>query len=426
MKHSLKQKSPTEVELTVTLTSDEITSHTDEAVEQLSENLKISGFRKGKVPASVAKKNIDPNTLSSTILDLAVRASLPDALAEAKVMPLVAPEVSVSKYVPDETLEYVVKVEIIPEIKLGKYKSLKVKREAKKITDKDVDEALENVRKSFAEKKVVDRAAKMGDEVVIDFTGKKDGVAFDGGTAKSHKLELGSHQFIPGFEEGIVGHKVGEEFDVPLTFPKEYHSKELAGAKVVFTVLIKQVNENVLPKLDEAFAAQCGNFKSIAELKDDIRKNLEAQANHKSSEAYKDALVEALVDSSDIPTPEVLVGDHMRNIRAEIDSNLQHNRMTFEDFLAMNKHTEAEWEAEARRMAERRVKAALALTEIAKIEKLAASEEETETKVNELRDVYKNNTEAIKQLDNPRVKLDIRQRLTIEHAIDKLVELNSK
>lgn len=426
MKHTSKKLSPTEVELNVVVAASDYTKYIDEAVEQLSETVKVPGFRKGKVPASVARKHLDPNTIASTALDLAVRGTLPEALDESGFMPLVAPAVTILKHVPGEALEYTAKFEIIPEIKLAKYSSLKVKRDDAKITDKDVDEALENIRRSFAEKEVVDRAAKLGDEVVIDFTGKKDGVAFQGGSAKSHHLELGSGSFIPGFEEGLVGHKAGEEFDIKLTFPKEYHSKDLAGAKTVFTVLVKQVNENKLPELDAEFAKKCGNFKSIAELKTDIRKNLESQADYKSLESFKDMLVDTLVKESDIPTPEVLVHDHLNRIRAELDDNLARRNMSFEDFLKQNNHSAEDWDKEAHRLAEQRVRASLALTEIAKKEKLSASEEETDAKLKELKDVYQKSPEALKQLDNPRVAMDIRHRLTIEKAIDKLIELNSK
>jgi len=426
MKHTAKKLSPTEMELTVVVAASEYTKYIEEAVEQLADTIKVPGFRKGKVPASVAKQHLDPNTLASTALDLAVRGTLPEALEASELMPLVAPSVTVLKHVPGEALEYSAKFEIIPEIKLGKYNSLKVKRAETKITDKDIDEALENIRRSFAEKAVVDRAAKLGDEVVIDFVGKKDGVAFQGGAAKSHHLELGSNSFIPGFEEGVVDHKAGEEFDIKLTFPKEYHSKDLAGAKTVFTVLIKQVNENKLPELDAEFAKKCGNFKSVADLKEDVRKNLQSQADYKSLETFKDALVDTLVAESDIPTPEVLVHDHLNRIRAELDDNLARRNMLFEDFLKQNNHSEAEWDKEAHRLAEQRVRASLALTEIAKKEKLSATEEETDAKLKELKDVYQKSPEALKQLDNPRVAMDIRHRLTIEKAIDKLIELNSK
>jgi trigger factor len=426
MKTTTKNPSPTSVEVTVIIDAEELATYQAEAVEALGANLKVPGFRKGKVPADIARKNLDPNTLSSATLDIAIRSTAPKAFDEAKIIPLATPEVSVGKYVAGEMLEYTAKADIMPEIKLGKYSALKVKRESSKISKKDVDAALENIRKSFSEKQPVKRAAKTGDDVQIDFTGKRDGVAFDGGTAKDFHLELGSGQFIPGFEEGIVGHKTGEEFDIELEFPKDYHAKDLAGVPVVFTVLIKQVNEQSLPALDEKFAEKCGNFKSIEELRADIEKNLQSQNEHKSLEKYKDDLVNALIDGSTVPTPEVLVQDHIKSARQDFEANLARSGMTAEQYLEKRGATMEDWDKELRELAETRVKAALALSELARKESLQASEDETDAKVAELKDVYKNSPEAVKQLDDPRVHADIQHRLTLEKAVDLLVKLNSK
>jgi len=173
-------------------------------------------------------------------------------------------------------------VEITPPVKLGDYKKLKAKKEVAKVEDKEVDDVIERIRKNYSEKSEVKRAAKAGDEAVIDFTGKKDGVAFEGGSAKEYGLKLGDGQFIPGFEEGIVGHSAGDRFDLELTFPKDYHAEKLAGKKTVFNVLLKQVNEFVLPELNDEFAKKCGPFKTLEELKLDIENNLTEQNKVKS------------------------------------------------------------------------------------------------------------------------------------------------
>lgn len=426
MKSTTKKLSPTSVEVTVTIDAADFANYKNQAVELLAEDLKLPGFRKGKVPADVARKNLDPSALARAALDIAVRTTAPKVLADAELVPLVAPDINVTKFVPDELVEYVAKVEIIPEIKLGKTSGLKVKKQAVEVAAKDVDQTLDNIRRSFAESATVNREAKLGDEVLIDFVGKKDGVAFEGGSAKGYKLTLGSGQFIPGFEDGIVGHKVGDEFDLKLTFPKDYGNQDLAGAKVVFTVLLKQVNELVLPELTDEFATKCGPFKTIAELKADIKKNLKAQDEHKALDQYKDALVSELIAGSKVPTPEILVEDQLKAIRADIEHNLEHRGATWEQYLASTHQTKEQWETDAKKVATTRVQAALVLTELAKQEKLVATDEETESKIAELKDVYKKSPDALKQLENPRVFADIKQRLTIEKAIDKLVSLNSK
>ena len=424
MKTKLKKLSDSRVELTVTLDAKDLKPAKEKALMKLAKELKVEGFRKGKVPAEIAKKFIPENDLNAEVVDLAVRTTVIPAFAETEKQPLVMPSVNVTKYVPDEIVEYKATADIIPEVKLGDYKKLGVKKETAKVTEKEVKEILENIATSFGEKKVVKRAAKMGDEVVIDFVGKKDGKEFKGGAAKDYKLTLGSKAFIPGFEEGIVGHESGDKFDLPLTFPKDYGVKDLAGAKTVFEVLVKQVNEIVKPEIDDKLAEKCGPFKTLDELKEDVKKNLTAQNEHKLEEKYKDDLVNALVKKSKIPAPEILVDDQVRVIRDDMTRNAAAQGLSFEEFLDVNGETMENWEREARKIAEQRVKASLALQNVALAEKITVSDENVAAKIAELRDVYKKSPDAMKQLKDPNVKMDIKNRMTIEETLNYLVKVN--
>lgn len=425
MKTKLKKLSDSRVELTVTLDAKDLKPAKEKALEKLAKELKVEGFRKGKVPAEVAKKFIPENDLNAETVDFAVRTTVVPAFNEVEKSPLVMPSVNVTKFVPDEVVEYTATADIIPEVKLGDYKKLGVKKTEVKVTEKEVSEILDNIAASFGEKKVVKRAAKMGDEVVMDFVGKKDGKEFKGGSAKDYKLTLGSKTFIPGFEEGIVGHASGDKFDLPLTFPKDYGVKDLAGAKTVFEVLVKQVNEIVKPKVDDKLAEKCGPFKTVTELKADIKKNLKAQNEHKLNEKYKDDLVNALVKKSKIPAPEILIDDQMRMIRDDMTRNAAAQGLSFEDFLDANGETLENWEKEARKIAEQRVKASLALQNVALAEKITVSDDEVGAKIAELKDVYKKSPDALKQLKDPNVKMDIKNRMTIEKTLDYLVKANS-
>lgn len=424
MKTKLKKISDSRVELTVTLDAKDLKPAKEKALEKLAKELKVEGFRKGKVPKEVAKKFIPENDLNAEVVDYAVRTTVIPAFQEVEKNPLVMPNVNVTKYVPDEIVEYTATADIIPEVKLGDYRKLGVKKETVKVTDKEIKEILDNISTSFGEKKVVKREAKMGDEVVLDFVGKKDGEEFKGGAAKDYKLTLGSKTFIPGFEEGIVGHGSGDKFDLPLTFPKDYGVKELAGAKTVFEVLVKQVNEIVKPKIDDELAAKCGPFKTVAELKADIKKNLEAQNEHKLEDKYKDDLVNALVKKSKVPAPEILIDDQVRMIRDDMTRNAASQGLSFEEFLDVNHETMENWEKEARKIAEQRVKASLVLQNVAVTEKITVSDEEANAKIAELRDVYKKSPDALKQLKDPNVKMDIKNRMTIEKTLDYLVKVN--
>lgn len=421
MKTVVKKISDTRVEIKVTLEKPELADARKKAIERLSKEVKVPGFRKGKVPADMAEKYLNPNDIAQVALDIAVRVAVPKAFIDNKQNPLVVPEVSVTKYVPDESAEFTATADILPEVKLGDYKKLGVKKTEVKVAEKDIKDVLENIAAAYAEKKVVKRAAKMSDEVIIDFTGKKDGKPFEGGSAHDYTLGLGSKSFIPGFEEGIVGHEVGDKFDIDLTFPKDYHAKEMAGKKVVFEVLLKQISEVVKPKLDDELAKKCGPFKTIDELKADIKKNLAAQNEHKVEEKYKDDLVEALVKKSKVSAPEILISDQLRFIKDDISRNAAAQGLTFEDYLKQVGQKEEDWEKEARKIAEARVKASLVLQILARDQKITVPDDEVSAKIAELKDVYKKSPEALKNLKDPRVRQDIKNRMTIEKTIEFLI-----
>ncbi|MBR0415582.1 trigger factor [Candidatus Saccharibacteria bacterium] len=421
MKTTVKKISDTRVEIKVTLEKPELADARKKAIERLSKEVKVPGFRKGKVPADMAEKYLNPNDIAQVALDIAVCLAVPKAFIDNKQNPLVVPEVSVTKYVPDESAEFTATADILPEVKLGDYKKLGVKKTEVKVAEKDIKDVLENIAAAYAEKKVVKRAAKMSDEVIIDFTGKKDGKAFEGGSAHDYTLGLGSKSFIPGFEEGIVGHEVGDKFDIDLTFPKDYHAKEIAGKKVVFEVLLKQISEVVKPKLDDELAKKCGPFKTIDELKADIKKNLAAQNEHKVEEKYKDDLVEALVKKSKVSAPEILISDQLRFIKDDISRNAAAQGLTFEDYLKQVGQKEEDWEKEARKIAEARVKASLVLQILARDQKITVPDDEVSAKIAELKDVYKKSPEALKNLKDPRVRQDIKNRMTIEKTMEFLI-----
>ena len=424
MKTKFKKISDSRIELTVTLDAKDLKAAKEKALEKLAKEVKVEGFRKGKVPAEVAKKFIPENDLNAETIDYAVRSTVVQAFQKEEKSPLVLPSVNVTKYVPDEMAEYTATADIIPEVKLGDYKKLGVKMGEVKVSEKEIKDILDNIANSFAEKKVAKKAAETGDEVIIDFVGKKDGEPFKGGSAKDYKLTLGSKTFIPGFEEGIVGHKSGDKFDLKLTFPKDYGVNDLAGAKTVFEVLVKQVNEIKKPEIDDKLAAKCGPFKTVAELKADIKKNLEAQKKHTEEEKYKDALVRELVKKSKIPAPEVLIDDQVRVIRDDMTRNATSQGISFEEFLEKNGETLENWEKEAHKIAEERVKASLALQNVALAEKIDVADELVVAKIAELRDVYKKSPEALKQLKQPNVRSDIKNRMIIEATLDYLVKTN--
>ncbi len=424
MKTTTKNLSDTKVEVKVVLDSDDLKTARAKAIANLAKDVKLQGFRKGKAPASMVEKSLSPNDIASETIDVAVRTTMPAAFDQAKLAPIAIEKVNVTKYVPDESAEYTANADILPEVKLGDYKKLKAKMDKVEASAADVQEIIDNIIDAYAEKKVVKKAAANGDEVIIDFVGKKDGVEFAGGSAKDHHLVLGSGQFIPGFEEGIIGHEAGDKFDLEVTFPKDYPEKSLAGQKAVFETLVKQVNEVVKPTEGDDLAKKCGNFKNMDELRADIKKNLEAQNAHKAAEKYRDDLVNELVKVSKVAAPEILINDQLRFIKDDMNRNAMSHGMTFEQYLERVGQSEEEWEKQARELAEARVKASLVLQILARDEKITASEEEVDAKIAELKDVYQKSKEALANLKKPEVRQDIKNRMTIDKTLDFLVDAN--
>lgn len=427
MKTTVKNISDTKVELTIVLSKAELASAEQVALTKLAKNVKVPGFRKGKVPASVAAKHVDPQALAQQTLDDALSKAVAEAYQKEGIQALDRPAVEVKKYVPGQELEFTAETEILPKVTLGDYKKLKAKKAKVSVTAKEIDEIIERMRQGFAEKKDVTHAAKDGDEVIIDFVGKKDGVPFDGGTAEGYSLTLGSNSFIPGFEEGIVGNKIGDTFDLNLEFPKDYHAKDLKGAKVVFTTTLKGIKEVVLPSVDDAFAAKAGPFKTVAELKEDIKRELTAQKDREAIEKLKDALIQELIVASSVPVPEVLLKDQADSIERDMVQNLMYQGITLDQYLE-NKgfKSKEDWqETEVAEAAKKRVQAGLVLAELSKTEKIEASTKELDDHVGRYKKEYANNPTMVAQFDQPEARRDIANRLLTEKTVERLVALNS-
>ena len=380
------------------------------------------------MPLEVVKKNVDPNALAQETLENALSRAVAESFIENKLQALERPEVEVKKFVPGESLEFTAEADVLPKIKLGDYKKLKATEKKVSVAKKDVDEVVERIRKSMAEKKEVKRAAKLGDEAVIDFVGKKDGEAFPGGTGNDYPLELGSGSFIPGFEDAIVGLKAGDKKDIELTFPKDYHAPDLKGKKVVFETTVKKINEKALPELNDEFAAKTGPFTSMSELTADIKRELEAQKKREASDELKDSLVKQLVAKSNVAVPAVLREDQVRSIEQDLMQNLMYQGLSIEQYWEQKgyKDRDAWVKAEANEAADNRIKAGLVLSELSKVLKIEATADELADHLNTYRKQYANNPEMAKRFEEPEVQREVANRLITEKTVDELVKLNTK
>ena len=427
MKTSVKYLSDTKVAVNVALGVSELKDAELAALNELGKDIKVPGFRKGKVPVSVVSKNVNPNVLAQKTLESALSKAVADAFISEKLQALDRPEVEVKKFVPGSELEFTAESEVMPKIKIGDYKNLKSTAKKVSVTKKDISEITDRLKKGFASKKTVQRPAKLTDEVNIDFEGKKDGIAFDGGKGEKYDLVLGSNSFIPGFEDGIIGKKTGETFDLKLTFPEDYHADNLKGAEVVFTTTINEIKEVVEPELNDELAAKAGPFKTVEELEDDIKREITKQKETEAIEKLKDDLVAELVEKSTVPVPDVLLKDQMKLIEQDTNRNLMYRGMSIDDYIKSLKYKDKnDWlENEVRPIAEKRVKAGLLLAELSKAEKIEATENELLEKINQLGKQYPSE-DMRKHLKTPEVQRDVANRILTEKTVDRLVSLNSK
>ena len=426
MKTTVKKLSATRVLVTITAGQPELEAAEQVALKRMAKNIKVNGFRKGHVPIAVVKKHADPNTLSQETLEAAINRAVAEAFLSNKLQVLDRPEVELKKFVPGETLEFTAEADVMPEVKLGDYKKLKAVKKAAKVAKDDIDEVIERIRKGLAEKKETKEAARDGDEVIIDFVGKRDGEAFQGGTGKDYPLTLGSNSFIPGFEEALVGSKAGDKKDIKLTFPKDYHAKDLAGAKVVFETTVKKVNQIELPELNDEFAAKAGPYTSMNDLRQDIEAEITAQQERQATDQLKDDLVKQLVEASDVAVPEVLRQDQIRSLEQDLVQNLRYRGMTLEQYYESRGLADRDaWlKAEANEAADARIKAGLVLAELSKELAIEATADELASHINAYKQQYANNAEMAKRFDQPEAQREIANRLITEKTVDKLVELN--
>ncbi len=429
MKTSLKHLSNTRVQLTINLEQKELADAEQVALHKLAKTVKVPGFRKGKVPASVAVKHVDQNALMQQTLDDALSKAVAEAFISESIQALERPEVEVKKFVPRSELEFTAECDVVPPVKLGDYKKLNLPVKKVTVAAKEVDDVIDRMRSAQSEKKEVKRAAKEGDVVIIDFVGKKDDVAFEGGTAEDYELELGSNSFIPGFEEGVVGLKAGDKKDLKLNFPENYHVADLAGADVVFEVTVKKVTEKSLPELNDEFVKKSGagdDVKTVKDLKDDIKRELRVQKEREAAEKHKDDLVAKLVDVSKVEAPQVLIDDQAKSIEQDMQQNLLYQNLTLDNYLSTQGHKDREdwFKKEVIPAAEKRVKAGLVLAELAKELDIDVSDDDLAAFTAQYKAQYQNSPDLAKRFDEPEIQRDLRNRLATEKTVENLVEFN--
>jgi trigger factor len=421
MQVTKKNLTDTNVQLKLTADAELLQAIKHDTLESFAASINLPGFREGKAPLSLVEKQSNQTRLQSEFLERAINHLYSAALRQENLRPVDQPKVNITKFVPYDTLEIEAEVEVVGEIKLADYKKMKLAKEKVTVTAKEIDEVIASLRNREAEKKEVTRAAKEGDTVWIDFIGvdEKTKEPVKGAEGKDYPLLLGSNTFIPGFETNLVGTKAGEEKTFVLTFPKDYGVTALQNRKVVFTTTTNKVEEAIEPKLDDTFAAKVGPFKSVAELKADIKKQLEAEKQYRADQKYADELLTKISEKSKVAIPAVLIDEQIERLERDQRQNILYRGQTWEEYLKSEGLNEKSFRDKQRPVAELRVKAGLVLAEIADQEGITVTPEEIEAQLQALKARYPDAAMQA-ELEKPETRREIASRLMTEKTLDRL------
>lgn len=397
----------------------------DKAFQKAVKNVKIDGFRKGKAPKEIFLKKYGKESLYLDAADIVLPDAYSKMLEEHKDEELVAQPDITLKSIDDKKVVFNFILTTRPEVKLGKYKGLKVKKEKVEATEDEINATIEQMRSRYAEVMPKENGTvEDGDTAIIDFEGFRNGKAFDGGKGENYSLKIGSHTFIPGFEEQLIGMKTGEEKEIEVTFPKDYHSEELKGKKATFKVKVNDVKTTVIPEIGKEFFEDLGmeGVDSLESLKEEIKTHILARKEVDSENKFIDALLDKVCEGLKVEIPEVMTEEEVSRILRQYEENLKMQGLTLQQFYQFTNSDEATLRDQMKEEANKRILARFALEEIAKAEKIEISDEEAEKETEDLANKYQMKVEDFKKEFGgiEMVKYDMKMR----KAIDVLKENN--
>ena len=385
------------VELEIEISAEAFEEAIQKAYNKAKKNIAIPGFRKGKAPRKLIEKQYGENCFYEDAVNILYGPEVDGAIEESGVELVARPDVEVTSI--DKATGVVLKVTCItkPEVEVKDYKGIEVEKIVNAVSDEDIAKEVDKLReKNVRIITVDDRAAEMGDDVVIDFEGFKDDVAFDGGKAEDFTLSLGSGQFIPGFEEAIVGHNAGEQFDIDVTVPEEYQVKELAGAPAVFKINLKSISKKELPEIDDDMVKDSTEFDTVDEFKADAKKKLEEAAEKAADAKVEEKLFDTVIENMTAEIPQVMFDNRVNEMINELAQRLQPQGITLDLYLQYTGQTMDSLKKAYMEQAEKQVKLRLALEQVVKNEGIEASEDEINEEFSKLADTYKMDVEQIK------------------------------
>ncbi|MGI5901513.1 MAG: trigger factor [Desulfitobacteriia bacterium] len=419
----VEQKEKGKVSLEVSVEAEQVTKAYDQVARKASLEMNIPGFRKGKAPRYIVEKYIDKGYLRDRVIEILIQSSLFKAIQESEVIPVSTPKVDVMQIEEGKEFIFVAEIEVKPEVELGQYTGLVVEKKTAEVTDEEVEENLKRRQEMYARLLPVDRPVEEGDIVTIDFEGFVDGAPFEGGQMENHDLTVGSGQFIPGFEEQLIGAERGQDLEIKVRFPKDYPKEDLADKEALFKVKIKVVKEKVLSELDDEFAKDVSEFETLEELKADIKQNLLAVAQQNIESEYRAEVLKQVVDNASVEIPEGMIEERAEMYVQDMGNKLASQGIPEKYCTEYINSNREKLKESYRTQAAKDIKTELVLEAIGEKEQIKASDEDLEREIQKIASEY--NMKPAELLEKLKASGEIhwlRQRLTANAVIDFILD----
>lgn len=409
--------------LTITVPAADFIEATKESYNKQKKQISIPGFRKGKVPQAYVEKMYGPEIFYEEAANICMEKTYPGALDECELDVVSRPEVDVTQMEKGKDFIYTALVAVKPEVTLGAYKGVEVEAQDTEVTDEDVQAELLNVQKQNSRTiPVEDRAAKMDDEVTIDFEGFVDGVPFEGGKGENYQLKLGSHSFIDTFEDQIVGKNIGEEFDVNVTFPEEYQAEDLAGKPALFKCKLNGIKETELPELDDEFASEVSEFDTLDEYKEDLKKTLEVKKKDAAKREKESLVVDKIIENATMDIPDPMIATQKEQMMNEFAQQISYQGLSIEQYFQFTGMTKEQFMETAEPEAIRRIKSRLVLEAVAKAENIEVTDDELNQELSKMAETYQMEAEKLMELVGDAEKDAIKQDIAVQKAVDLVTD----
>ncbi|NLN40705.1 MAG: trigger factor [Clostridiales bacterium] len=422
MKTSVEKLENSKVKLEIEVDAQQFDEAMQKAYIKNRKHINIPGFRKGRAPRQIIERYYGEGIFYEDAINEACPKAYEEAVRESGIEPVGQPTIDIVQIGGGKSLIFTAEVTVKPEVELGQYKGIEINKVEYNVTDQDIDDQLQMIREQNARwVSVQDRPAKEGDLLTIDYKGYVDGEAFEGGTAENQTLEIGSQRFIPGFEEQLVGMNVGDEKEIQVTFPEEYHAENLKGKEATFEIKVHEIKEKELPELDDEFVKDISEFDTLEEYKANLRKTMEENAKQREKVEMENQLLEKVVENAKVDIPEVMVENEIDAMVRDMDFRMRYQGLDLQSYLDMINTSMEDFRALFKNDAYNRVKLQLTLEQVIKEEKIEASDEDLEREYAKIAEQYKLDVDRVKN-DYQGQEESLKRSLAVQKAVDFLME----